>query len=113
MQLDAPRARSSWGSFCLAMADSGRIPPAGAPSYLPHDSFGYDKLHRLVTAGGGFTPRQGTADTYSLTMAYDAIHNITGKSQAHQVGCSGKTRVRRGESTIRVVSGAGNWFASV
>ncbi len=47
-------------------------------------SFGYDGLYRLTSASGEWRYAPSKKDQYSLTMAYDSIHNITQKLQGHQ-----------------------------
>jgi RHS repeat-associated protein len=46
-------------------------------------SFQYDELYRLTEADGTFTQR-GREETYSLSMAYDNVHNILSKDQLRQ-----------------------------
>jgi YD repeat-containing protein len=64
---------------------------ANETGFGPQSSFGgpvvqhfaYDGLYRLTCAAGEFQPSGREADAYTLRMAYDAIHNITGKVQDH------------------------------
>ncbi|MEV0382548.1 SpvB/TcaC N-terminal domain-containing protein [Nonomuraea sp. NPDC050643] len=48
-------------------------------------TYTYDNLYRLTAATGAyrFTPEQ--TDTYTLSMAYDTIHNLTRKAQDHRL----------------------------
>ncbi len=47
--------------------------------------FEYDDLHRLVGANGDWTEPGGAHNRYTLTLRYDAIHNLTHKTQEHTV----------------------------
>ena len=60
-------------------------------------TFAYDNLDRLTTAAGAFETHAGQFDSYSLGMGYNNIHNITHKTQNHElIDSSGKTRQVRG-----------------
>ena len=48
-------------------------------------SFTYDGLYRLKSATGNWKYASKKQSDYSLTMAYDTIHNITKKTQSHTV----------------------------
>lgn len=64
-----------------------RVPVPGANSYggPTNQVFQYDDLYRLVQAQGSYDFAPNKRDRYSLAMAYDSIHNITGKTQVHDV----------------------------
>ena len=59
------------------------LPKPGALGGPVSQSFGYDELDRLTSASGTWQGARNEQERYTLTMAYDAIHNITHKSQTH------------------------------
>ena len=63
------------------LANSAAVPTAitkgGATSY----SFGYDDLYQLTSATGAFAKPSQATQKFTLSMAYDGIHNITHKTQ--------------------------------
>jgi RHS repeat-associated protein len=61
----------------------------GGPST---QSFQYDDLYRLVHAEGSYQPRTPHTDQYRLDLAYDSIHNITGKTQTHELVSNGNVQ---------------------
>ena len=64
------------------LANSAAIPAAtalyGGTTSL---SFGYDDLYQLTAATGAFAKPNVATQVFSLSMAYDNIHNITHKTQ--------------------------------
>ncbi len=44
-------------------------------------TFGYDNLYELTSAAGAFTKPNVPVQKFTLSMAYDGIHNITHKTQ--------------------------------
>ncbi|MFF1506501.1 SpvB/TcaC N-terminal domain-containing protein [Streptomyces sp. NPDC058326] len=66
-----------------ALANSApRNAEIGGPS---SQTYGYDDLNRLTSASGRYTDKNNQVNTYSLTLGYDSVHNITGKSQRHEI----------------------------
>ena len=67
----------------LSMANGTPVPTddlkGGPTSY----NYTYDDLYRLTDATGNYKEGAGHTHEYTLAMAYDTIHNITGKTQAH------------------------------
>ena len=67
----------------LSMANGTPVPTddlkGGPTSY----NYTYDDLYRLTDATGNYKEGAGHTHEYTLAMAYDTIHNITGKNQAH------------------------------
>ena len=59
------------------------LPKPGGLGGPVSQSFGYDDLYRLTSASGTWQGARNEQERYTLTMAYDAIHNITHKSQTH------------------------------
>ena len=63
------------------LANAAAVPTAvtkgGATSY----SFGYDDLYQLTSATGAFAKPSQATQKFTLSMAYDGIHNITHKTQ--------------------------------
>jgi len=66
----------------LALSNAAAAPGDNAFGGITQFSFGYDELYRLTASSGRWT-RPGNEHTYSLSMAYDDIHNITKKTQNH------------------------------
>ncbi len=60
----------------------------GGPST---QTFQYDDLNQLVHAEGSYQSRNPQTDTYSFDLTYDSIHNITQKTQTHQLISNGNT----------------------
>ncbi|QFZ21108.1 SpvB/TcaC N-terminal domain-containing protein [Saccharothrix syringae] len=56
--------------------------PVGGPS---KQNYGYDDLYRLTTASGEYRNKDNKLDRYSMSLAYDSIHNLTAKSQRHEI----------------------------
>ncbi|SEF70746.1 RHS repeat-associated core domain-containing protein [Nonomuraea solani] len=48
-------------------------------------TFTYDNLYRLTAATGAYRYTPDQTDTYTLSMAYDTIHNLTRKAQDHRL----------------------------
>ncbi|MDH5680613.1 MAG: hypothetical protein OEZ36_03430, partial [Spirochaetota bacterium] len=48
-------------------------------------TYTYDDLNRLVTANGVYNRTDGKRQEYQLAMSYDEIHNITSKTQNHDL----------------------------
>ena len=63
------------------LANAAAVPTSitkgGATSY----SFGYDDLYQLTSATGAFAKPSQATQKFTLSMAYDGIHNITHKTQ--------------------------------
>jgi YD repeat-containing protein len=91
----SPLAETEADDTALIRFDpTASIPPLTDPdpeACGPQSSFGgpvvqhfaYDALYRLTCAAGEFRPSGRESNAYTLRMAYDAIHNITGKVQDH------------------------------
>jgi len=56
--------------------------PIGGPS---RQTYGYDDLYRLTSAGGQYRNKDNKEDRYTFSLAYDTIHNVTAKSQHHEI----------------------------
>ncbi|MFI9816522.1 SpvB/TcaC N-terminal domain-containing protein [Saccharothrix variisporea] len=56
--------------------------PIGGPS---KQTYRYDDLYRLTSATGEYKDKDNKLDRYSMTLAYDSIHNLTSKSQRHEI----------------------------
>jgi RHS repeat-associated protein len=75
------------------VAPDGSNPGAkvGGPS---QQSFVYDDLYQLTHASGNYQPAAPQkADTYTVDMTYDSLHNITNKNQVHAFVGNGQTIV--------------------
>ncbi|WP_436500233.1 SpvB/TcaC N-terminal domain-containing protein [Actinokineospora sp. HUAS TT18] len=57
-------------------------PVIGGPST---QTYGYDDQYRLTSASGLYTDKNNRANKFTLTLAYDSIHNTTSKSQRHEI----------------------------
>ncbi|GIH10187.1 hypothetical protein Rhe02_82540 [Rhizocola hellebori] len=64
-------------------------PDPGGPSL---QTFRYDDLDRLVHAEGVYTSKNPRADTFRYDLSYDTIHNITRKTQVHEMVGNGNTQ---------------------
>jgi RHS repeat-associated protein len=62
-------------------------------------TFEYDDLHRLKHASGTWTEPGGARNSYELELAYDAIHNLTKKTQTHRIGRGQGNTVEQRETT--------------
>ncbi len=66
----------------LSLANVAPMPPSpsisgGQTTY----SFGYDDLHQLKTGAGTYVTLPNKTEKFTLSLAYDEIHNITSKDQ--------------------------------
>jgi len=66
----------------LSLSNAAAAPGDNTFGGITQLTFGYDDLYRLTASSGRWT-RPGNEHTYSLSMAYDDIHNITKKTQNH------------------------------
>ncbi|MEV4482529.1 SpvB/TcaC N-terminal domain-containing protein [Micromonospora coxensis] len=62
----------------------------GGPST---QTYTYDDLYQLTHAEGSYQPRTPQTDRYRVDLTYDSIHNITGKTQVHELVSNGNTIV--------------------
>jgi hypothetical protein len=62
----------------------------GGPST---QSFQYDDLYRLTHAEGSYQPRTPHTDRNRTDLSYDSIHNLTSKSQVHELVSDGNVKV--------------------
>jgi RHS repeat-associated protein len=67
--------------------DVGR--QVGGPS---QQTFEYDDLYRLTHAEGSYEPRTPHTDRYRLDLSYDTIHNLTSKTQVHELVSNGNVK---------------------
>ncbi|MDO9384542.1 MAG: SpvB/TcaC N-terminal domain-containing protein [Hyphomicrobiaceae bacterium] len=66
----------------LSLANVAPMPPSpsisgGQTAY----TFGYDDLHQLTASAGTYTTLPNKTEKFTLSLAYDEIHNITSKDQ--------------------------------
>lgn len=61
----------------------------GGPSV---QTFQYDDLYRLTHAEGSYEPRTPHTDRYRINLAYDSIHNLTSKTQVHELVSEGNVQ---------------------
>jgi RHS repeat-associated protein len=73
-----------------SLIDSAPIPKTNEYGGKLTQNFHYDDLYRLVKADGEYTTAR-EVQNYQFAMAYDAIHNITHKTQTHTVAKIGGT----------------------
>src|SRR5262249_39245706 len=66
----------------LGEANSIPVPPPSQFGGPTKQTFVYDDLYRLTQASGTFGFNPNKTQTYSMTMAYDSIHNIVSKNQS-------------------------------
>lgn len=73
--------------------------PIGGPS---KQTYAYDDLYRITSAAGEYRNKDNKLDRYSMNLAYDSIHNLTAKSQRHEIvveSTSGTQSIQSTEST--------------
>ncbi len=73
-----------------SLIDDAPIPKTNEYGGKLTQTFDYDDLYRLVRADGEYTTAR-EVQKYEFAMAYDAIHNITHKTQTHTVAKIGGT----------------------
>ncbi|MFA6902444.1 MAG: SpvB/TcaC N-terminal domain-containing protein [Gallionellaceae bacterium] len=73
-----------------SLIDDAPIPKTNEYGGKLTQTFDYDDLYRLVRADGEYTTAR-EVQSYKFAMAYDAIHNITHKTQLHTVSKIGGT----------------------
>lgn len=76
-----------------ALSNQVAIPPASAFGGPVAQTFSYDGMYRLTHATGEWQFSPNKRDDYALTLAYDTIHNITRKTQSHDVTTPGGATV--------------------
>lgn len=64
----------------LSVKNTAIAPTSGIGGQIEHH-YTYDGLYRLSTATGTYAGSPGKTASYTLTMGYDNIHNITSKNQ--------------------------------
>jgi RHS repeat-associated protein len=69
----------------LSQTNNVAIPPASQPGGPTNTTFRYDDLDRLVGATGSYRYESNKQRQYSLSMAYDTIHNLVSKQQTDQI----------------------------
>jgi len=78
--------------------DNAQVPPRNDMGGPTNQFFHYDSLYRLVSANGDYTAAHET-HKYTLGMSYDAIHNITRKTQNHTVIRNGGKALEQRKTT--------------
>ena len=80
---------------------SNQVPVAAAKDFGgPVDqAFVYDGLYRLTHATGEWRFSPNKRDDYALSLTYDTIHNITRKTQSHDVTTPGGATVPQKKTT--------------
>ncbi|MDD4712327.1 MAG: toxin TcdB middle/N-terminal domain-containing protein [Bacteroidales bacterium] len=64
----------------LSVKNTASISTTGIGGQMIHN-YVYDGLYRLTSASGTYTGNAGKAASYTLSMEYDNLHNITTKQQ--------------------------------
>ncbi|MCW3840482.1 polymorphic toxin-type HINT domain-containing protein [Micromonospora yasonensis] len=62
----------------------------GGPST---QTYQYDDLYQLTHAEGSYQPRTPQNDRYRVDLSYDSLHNVTRKTQVHELVSNGATIV--------------------
>ncbi|WP_233621812.1 SpvB/TcaC N-terminal domain-containing protein [Amycolatopsis sp. WAC 04182] len=70
------------GNITKLTNTTAQNPTIGGPS---SQTFGYDDLYQLTSAGGQYTTKTNQQDNYTLALSYDSIHNTTTKTQQHEI----------------------------
>ena len=63
------------------LANAAAVPTAITKGGATNYSFGYDDLYQLTSATGAFAKPSQATQKFTLSMAYDGVHNITRKTQ--------------------------------
>ncbi|MDC8100617.1 SpvB/TcaC N-terminal domain-containing protein [Chryseobacterium rhizosphaerae] len=75
-------------SNVLQVHNNAPVAQAGLLGGGTNHTYGYDDLYRLTSASGnwrGINPQsQEERQRYTVTMAYDNMHNVMGKTQKHE-----------------------------
>ena len=81
-----------------------KVPPSPPKDYggPVTQNFTYDGLYRLTQASGSWRFEPNKSSEYSLTMAYNSIHNITSKKQSHDVVTPGGATVPQKKTSYDV-----------
>ncbi|MDI2131271.1 SpvB/TcaC N-terminal domain-containing protein [Yinghuangia seranimata] len=61
------------------------VPQGGTIGGPSTQTFGYDDQYQLTSASGRYTDKNNHANTYTLSLGYDSIHNTTTKTQHHEI----------------------------
>lgn len=69
----------------LELKNDVAVPKASELGGPTTQTFTYDGLYRLTSAKGTYQHEPNKLDKYTLSMSYDTIHNITSKTQVHEV----------------------------
>ncbi|HBY96539.1 MAG TPA: sugar-binding protein [Chloroflexi bacterium] len=69
----------------LTLANDVPVPPASQYGGPMTETFRYDALYRLTGASGTYQFMPDKRRQYSLSLAYDSIHNLVSKQQTDQI----------------------------
>ena len=83
----------------LSLANDVPIPSLSQFGGPTTQSYAYDDLYRLTGASGTYQFNPGKTDRYGLVMAYDSIHNIITKQQAHEIVQPSNTPITQKKTT--------------
>ena len=83
----------------VGLANDVGVPPASSFGGPTQQAFTYDDLYRLTGASGSYQFAPDKTDRYQLSMAYDVIHNITRKTQRHEVVQPSGTAIEQHRTT--------------
>jgi RHS repeat-associated protein len=72
--------------------------PIGGPST---QTYSYDDLYRLTSATGEYHNKDNKLDRYTMSLSYDSIHNVTAKSQRHEIEVNPGTLAMSAPSTTQ------------
>lgn len=76
-----------------ALKNQVPVPPPNGYGGPVDQTFQYDGLHRLTQASGEWRFKNTKKDKYTLSLAYDTVHNLTSKHQVHDVVSNGGATV--------------------
>ncbi len=82
-----------------ALSNKVPVPHASDIGGPVDQTFAYDGLYRLTQATGEWRFSPNKRDDYSLSLAYDTIHNITRKAQSHAITTPGGSTVPQKQTT--------------
>ncbi|ANN18804.1 sugar-binding protein [Amycolatopsis orientalis] len=94
---------------------SNTVAAGGAIGGPSSQTYGYDDLYQLTSAGGQYTTKDNQQDKYTLALSYDSLHNTTTKTQHHEItGTSTQAAsLNRGPNPVSPVGGGGGSPASL
>lgn len=83
----------------LSLANDVPVPSPSQFGGPTTQTYTYDDLYRLTSASGAYNFNPDKTDRYSMAMAYDSVHNIITKQQAHEIVQPSNTPITQKKTT--------------